>query len=246
MWVRTQPGSFQGEFAGGHAILEVKPIEVEIWSPDLPGPPFYLDPGQEIELVAEVRNADDPTVEWFTDGHGSVERLASPSREQRATYTAPMEPAAPGQSYNVEAFSITSTGLRESGIPVRNAVADVIVGGLHIMPGAACVEIGDSLPLRVIYSFGQEADFADLEVMVSGSDAGYVAGNVFHGVREGTVIVSVWDRDFPQWADDATFTVQEECEGFSVTMTGDESVSFGGKYESDAGRHPSGGGPCPG
>lgn len=70
-----------------------------------------------------------------------------------------------------------------------------------------------------MYATGDPADFADLAIIEHGS-AGHMSGDTFHATHTGTMSIEVFDRDFPDIAATAEFTVREECEAFTVISTG--------------------------
>lgn len=210
VWVRTASDKFQGEFAGGHAILEVRAIEVEIGRPGFADGPYVVGPGETIELDAIVFNAEDPSLQWSATA-GEIEVLG----ELSIAYTAPLEPA----YIVVEAESMSRQGIRASGIPGRSGWAEIIVDGLIIAPTKTCVPLGESKQLRAMYATGDPADFADLAIIEHGS-AGHMSGDTFHATNTGTMSIEVFDSDFPDLAATVEFTVREECDTFTATSTG--------------------------
>lgn len=210
VWVRTASDKFQGEFAGGHAILRVRDIKIEIGRPGFEEGPYFVAPGETIELEAVVFDAEDPTIEWSATS-GDIEMLG----ELYIQYTAPTEPV----YVMVQAESMSRQGLRASGTPTRRGWTEIIVTGLNLTPNKACVPVGESRQLHAAYNFGADADFNDLVVMEHGS-AGHVSGSTFYATTPGTVTIEVWDRDFPEMNATAEFTVREACETFTATSTG--------------------------
>lgn len=217
--IETEVGAFQNEYVSVRQQLEVKAIEIDIAEDETERTsPFYVLPGSEITLHAEVQNALNKTVEWSADGGTFFDELQNP-----AIYTAPDTPGV----YSVTASSRTRNGPRANNDPPRFDTVSVVVGKLDVSSAPGCVEVGDSF--QFVASMGDEPiDFSELIVVVDGPGTLALDGT-FTATGEGFVTVRVWHPDY-EGVDEVVieFEVKQDCTGFTARASGDATFTYDG------------------
>ncbi len=220
--VQTRADVFQDEHSSADTELGVEAIEVSIEELTTEeSPPFIIgeDDDYEIDLWAAVSNADDRSVEWeILEGDGaSIE--TSGTYDQNATFTAPED----GDTYLVQAESVTEEGLREGLEPSRSDEAIIRIEGeggpLSVDPDPGC------LPMDEDHEF--TATLGDDEVSMdqlawSQSGPGEIdEDGVYSSDEEGFVSIEFWEAGDPDNVYTVEFNVRESCGNFIVTLTSD-------------------------
>lgn len=214
--VRTQGGEvFQGQVASGEEPLRVEPIEITIES-EGGRSPFVVDPEEEIDLFAQVENAEDKSVEWYADQGFFIDIRGE--FDQEATYAAPEEEG----TYTVEVESTAETGARSDGEPPRTGLATVIVGGLEISPDPICVELEEEVEFTAVLGTEEISfDDPDLDWTITGPGSLGTDG-VFVPMGEGEVSIEFEyapeDASEP-FTDEVNFTVREICTYMRVSSS---------------------------
>jgi hypothetical protein len=236
--VETQPQRFLGQHRIAQADLEVQEIKVLVISAEGGAPPYILEPGESIDMVAQVLNAFDQNVTWSAPLGGSIPagQWDPGLLPVGQTYTAPMEPG----TYLVEAESASRRGLRASGEPPRIGSARVIVGGLRLSPRPVCVRVGETVDFSATIG-GEPVDFSELEVVVT--NGSITADGTFTSAGEGEVTIQARSREQPSLTDELTFSVAEFCAEWSVSVTGDYVFHGGGQCVQAWGVDPEDGAP---
>jgi hypothetical protein len=172
--VRTAGGDvFKGQDAVNTELLEVKAIEIEIMQ-DIDdvyfGAPFNLDVDDEIYVYADVKNAENTEVSWSVtpDDTGVVIQSDGPNH----AYVVAHEPG----TYLIVAESASRSGPRADNNPVRSASARVNVGGedFSILPGATCVEMGETQEF-----IAEQPDGSPIDVNWSVSEGSISGSGIF-------------------------------------------------------------------
>lgn len=219
--VHTRPGKFQTEFPFEDTMeLEVKTIEVEITGAAGGMSRFYVEPGEELNLMAHVDNADNEDVTWDA-APGTWVPLPDSVDNRYITYTAPREAG----THSVTAISKADTGARapHRNPPERAATVAVIVGGLQVLPKPACVRVGDTIQFRAY--IGDEPVPTDELVFTHSGPGDLSMDGTFEATGEGHVTIDVWPVDDPDLGESVDFRVDDDCSGFDVTVVGGYSVS---------------------
>lgn len=218
--VGTRRGKFQTDFPFEDTMeLEVATIEVEITGQSGGMNRFYVEPGEKLNLIAHVHNADNEDVRWEWSA-GDVKPQPNTVDDRLVTYTAPHEAG----THSVTAISVADTGARAPHLdpPDRKATVAVVVGGLQVLPKPACVSVGDIIQFRA-YIGGEQMRTHELVFTHSGPGDLSVDGT-FEATAEGDVTIDVWPVDEPGLGEKVRFRVDEDCSGFDVTVVGGYSV----------------------
>ncbi|MDG5767096.1 T9SS type A sorting domain-containing protein [Balneolales bacterium ANBcel1] len=209
--VRTSLGVFQDQFRESIEELVVRPIQVslrrlpidEIWFfPE--DPPFYIRSDDEMDIRADVFNADDQTVSWEIFQDGFFTELGS----NDVTYSPPDEPG----THVIIVRSQATGGARDnSNAPVRSATARVHVtqDELIVYPDLACLEMDDTHQFKAVFD-GMPVDFSDLEWDMTGPGS-VLPGGVYVPVVEGDVTMTFYHPDNPDDVQEISFTVRDIC-----------------------------------
>ncbi|REL33800.1 carboxypeptidase regulatory-like domain-containing protein [Rhodohalobacter sp. SW132] len=229
--VRTKGGDvFLGQDAVNNTFIEVQKIDVTITGPGGGTSPFIVEPGQEIDLFAEVENAIDKTVEWSADDGFFIN--IEGEFDQDVTYAAPMEQG----SNIVRATSTAETGARADGEPPRIGRATVVVGDFNVAPDPVCLGLEETINFSATFA-GDEVPFDQVNyTFIEGSGSLSSEGEFAPG---GPGDIAIEFEYFPPEFDDPlideiSFTVVDEpiCSYIEVVtdnhhLIGECVVGFG-------------------
>jgi len=164
------------------------------------------DVSQSITFTARVENAEDPTVEWYTEG--PLPGDFTPNGNQ-ATVVTPSDPWSP--AIVLKARSMANTGLRENVVNTdpREGVAPINYGNalVVVIPNGQCVKPGETqeFSATVIGIEDQSVTWS-----TDPPATGFFSGNVFNAPNNnaGTVVII------------ATSVVNPNAQGFAVVHVG--------------------------
>ena len=241
LWVQTIGSAFQDEHSSAQEILEVEAIEVEI--EEYPTGErivaYEIDPGEEIELWANVSNADNLEVEWYIeveDGPDPASIETSGTYNQHATFVAPEEDA----SYTLYAESFTEEGLREGREPPRDDNVLILVGDqaldqdLEITPVTGCLTVDESHPFSATLD-GMDISFSELDWTIGGSGDGTLGNDgVFTPTSTGEVDIEIWPQGDTDAAVELSFLIQDNCGEMVVDITLNEDGSAPVEYQHES------------
>lgn len=212
--------AFGGDQYTAVTRITVNEIEVQI-SPSL----IRVEPGERVPFVATVQNAVDTRVRWSRSAGSFVQKVDFGDGTHEAVLITPKSPKL--FPITVEVESISRSGPRADGIPVRKATALIQLADpvIDIQPPGGCIRPGDERQF-VAHVWGvknQEVTWA-----ARGPSGGTIhrQNGLFRaGSRNGTYTIrAAWAED-PEVASEVELTVKEDCVGW-VTYSGAINASY--------------------
>jgi hypothetical protein len=140
--VAAQATQFGGRSIHADFIVEVRPIEVVV----TPAEVVVRNPGQDIQITAEIRNADLTTLRWIPEQGAWNDDLGGTDTNGGTTRPLTTPTSTNAYPFNVSVESLTRNGLRESGEPRIDGIARVVLEDPEIVisPDWAFVAPGDT------------------------------------------------------------------------------------------------------
>jgi len=217
--------AFGGTEYTASAAITVHPIEVDL-NPTLQ----RVKGGEKVPFVATVHHAVDTRVRWKSSANPFDEITDWGDGTHEASLITPKNPRL--YPIRIEVESVSRSGARKSGIPVRRAVGYVQLADpiLDVRPLSTCVPVdsGQQYSARLL---GLDADHPKVVWRSHGpGDGGIDARGWFHaGSRPGTYTIdATWLRD-PHVSAEVQVRVEKRCATFEYTMQGDVNGSATGR-----------------
>lgn len=221
--VATQSSQFGGREVQDDRTLLTKFIVVDV----SPAAIVVEQPGEVVNINAEIRNANDETLYWgaeagsWQDGQG----VTTPGSATRPLSTPTDEDFYP---FNVRIESMSRDGLREGGLPARFGLVNVRLeqAGIRIDPQHDCIQPGETRQFTAVVT-GLEDYEVHWEVV---SGWGSIDQNgLYQSLGEGTsnAEISAEIVDRPELIDRAWIDVQGCACSLTVVISGDANWSAG-------------------
>lgn len=189
-----------------------------------------VEPGEKVEFDAVVRNAVDTRVDWSSSAGTIVDEVDRGGGAHRANLITPEDPSV--YPLTVEVESLSRSGAREDGTPVRKGTAHVQLADpvIDIWPTGGCVSAGEERQFTAqvlgVGSKQQKVDWSDR------GGPGSIDGQGLFRARggEGTVTIEAAWAENPEVTAEVDVRVADECSFFAYDVGGALSVREEGEF----------------
>ncbi|MFW6083642.1 MAG: Ig-like domain-containing protein [Gemmatimonadota bacterium] len=231
--------AFGGDQYTAVTRITVDPIEIVV-NPAIK----KVEPGEKVEFDAVVRNAVDTRVDWSSSAGTITDEVDRGGGAHKANLITPEDPSV--YPLTVEVESLSRSGAREDGTPVRKGTAHVQLADpvIDIQPAGGCVSAGEERQFTA-QVLGVGDDQQNVGWSVRGGPGRIDSRGLFRARGgEGTVTIeAAWAED-PEVTAEVDVRVEDECSFITFSVSGDaggrQDAGLGvrGAVGTDQSRHP--------